>query len=180
MSVENIPDDRLKTYYENIWQQVEADRAHNYHFTSGPVVREYADKLRDAALADAIDGAPKQVRLPWLRVRMPRFQHTPAEKEALLTYLIGHDRIPDPDPPHPNSVLNTAPDTAEEAIVAKAGRTLIGAQGFSCVACHRLGNFEPGCSDRFGTGIGSNTQPNPQVGKMKTVVGKLRSRGVTS
>ena len=47
MSVENMPDERPKTYYENIRQQVEADRAHRLSFTSGPTVRQYAERLRD-------------------------------------------------------------------------------------------------------------------------------------
>jgi hypothetical protein len=46
MSVERMPDERLAQFYENIRQQVEADRAHKHQFTTGPTVRQYADKLR--------------------------------------------------------------------------------------------------------------------------------------
>jgi hypothetical protein len=46
MSVENMPDERLIHFYESIRQQADADRAHKHHFTAGPTVRQYADKLR--------------------------------------------------------------------------------------------------------------------------------------
>ena len=42
-----MPDQRLIHYYENIRQQAEADRAHKYHFTSAPTIRDYADRLRN-------------------------------------------------------------------------------------------------------------------------------------
>jgi hypothetical protein len=42
-----MPDESLTRYYENIRQQVEADRVHKHQFTAGPTVRQYADRLRD-------------------------------------------------------------------------------------------------------------------------------------
>jgi hypothetical protein len=47
MSVENMTDERLLVFYENIRQQVEADRPLKYRFIAGPTVRQYADNLRD-------------------------------------------------------------------------------------------------------------------------------------
>jgi len=48
-------------FYENIRQQVEADRANKHQFMANPTVRQYADKLRKrndqatvTALADRV------------------------------------------------------------------------------------------------------------------------------
>ena len=46
MTVENMPDERLIIFYENIRQQVDADRPHAHKLTSGPTVRQYAEQLR--------------------------------------------------------------------------------------------------------------------------------------
>jgi len=45
MSVELMSDERLAHFYENVRQQVEADRAYKHRITAGPTVRQYADKL---------------------------------------------------------------------------------------------------------------------------------------
>src|SRR5690606_21403008 len=87
---------------------------------------------------EAVSGEQPKPRMPWLKVRMPRFQHTKAEKSALVRYLISHDRIPDSAPA---GKPIAAKSKESEAIVS--GYTLIGAKGFSCVACHRVGTFEP-------------------------------------
>jgi hypothetical protein len=50
MSVENMPDERLRCFYENIRQQVVADRPFQHKLTSDPTVRQYADRLRDEIL----------------------------------------------------------------------------------------------------------------------------------
>jgi hypothetical protein len=47
MSFENTPDDRLLCFYENIRKQVDADRPLKHKLTTGPTVRQYADRLRD-------------------------------------------------------------------------------------------------------------------------------------
>ena len=41
-----MPDDRLVTYYEQIRQQVEADRGSKYPLTASRSVREYAEFLQ--------------------------------------------------------------------------------------------------------------------------------------
>jgi hypothetical protein len=46
MGVEDMPDERLAHFYENIRQQVEADRANKHQFMANPTVRQYADRLR--------------------------------------------------------------------------------------------------------------------------------------
>ena len=45
MTVENMPDERLIIFYENIRQQVDADRPHAQKLTSVPTVRRYAEQL---------------------------------------------------------------------------------------------------------------------------------------
>lgn len=47
MSFERMPDERLTRFYENIRQQVEADRAYTHKFMANPTVRQYADNLQD-------------------------------------------------------------------------------------------------------------------------------------
>jgi hypothetical protein len=58
MSVENMPDERLAHFYENVRQQVEADRANKCQFTVGPTVREYADRLRHEMIRRRLKHAP--------------------------------------------------------------------------------------------------------------------------
>jgi len=111
-----------------------------------PALTAVGDKMFDDALADALSGNQKTVRLPWLLVRMPRFKHTKAQQQALLTYLIGHDRIPPGAPETLYQQLTKQAqqtksiDKAERLI---AGRELVGGKGFSCVACHKFGDYEP-------------------------------------
>ena len=58
MSVEKMPDQRLVRYYENIRQQVDADRGHKHQFATGPTVREYADRLRNEMIRRRLQHAP--------------------------------------------------------------------------------------------------------------------------
>jgi len=46
MSYSNSKDESLLTYYENIRQQVEAERYSQHRFTTGSV-KQYADSLRE-------------------------------------------------------------------------------------------------------------------------------------
>ncbi len=103
-----------------------------------PALNAVGDKLLDAALAEAVSGEQPRPRLPWLKVRMPRFGHAKEDKAALVRYLIGRDRIPDNAPATDKPKLDQA---KADALVT--GYTLVGAKGFSCVACHRVGSFEP-------------------------------------
>ncbi len=103
-----------------------------------PALNAVGDKLLDTVLEEAISGEQLKTRLPWLKVRMPKFEHTSAEKSALVKYFIAHDRVPD-NAPGSNRVLSFPANS--DALVT--GHTLVGAKGFSCVACHRVGSFEP-------------------------------------
>ena len=58
MSVENMPDERLVVYYENIRLQVEADRANKHQFMANPTVRQYADRLRDEMTKRKLQHSP--------------------------------------------------------------------------------------------------------------------------
>ena len=110
-----------------------------------PNLTAVGDKLRDEALEKGVNGDPEKVRLPWLKVRMPKFNHTDDERAALVSYLIGHDRItaPESDPAAPSvRVADDAP-AAVDSTTLLAGRQLVGAGGFSCTACHTVGDYEP-------------------------------------
>ena len=58
MSVERMPDERLTHFYENIRQQVEADRAHKHQFTANQTVRQYADQLRSEMVKRRLKHSP--------------------------------------------------------------------------------------------------------------------------
>ena len=105
-----------------------------------PSLSAVGDKLLDDALKTAIAGEQKTPRLPWLRVRMPRFHHTKSESAALQAHLIGRDRIPSGAP------LAAKPPAAKlpaDSQVLVTGQTLVGIRGFSCIACHKVGDYEP-------------------------------------
>jgi hypothetical protein len=58
MSLERITDESLVGYYENVRQQVEADRVHKRRFTAGPTVRQYPDRLRDEMVRRRLQHVP--------------------------------------------------------------------------------------------------------------------------
>jgi len=58
MGFERMPDERLTRFYENIRQQVEADRASKYKFMANPTVRKYADDLRDEIIRRRLQYLP--------------------------------------------------------------------------------------------------------------------------
>ena len=105
-------------------------------------------------MAEAVNGGMKKRRLPWLAVHMPRFQHSDAERSALLAAFISHDRVPDDAPE--SAVARTEAAQAhggaepEEESRLVAGQRLVGPGGFSCIACHEMGRLrsqERGHSD---------------------------------
>jgi mono/diheme cytochrome c family protein/glucose/arabinose dehydrogenase len=112
-----------------------------------PNLTAVGDKLKDEALAEAVNGGMKKRRLPWLTVRMPRFQHSDQERSALLAAFVSHDRIPD-DAPESAATRSdaaqarAAADSNEESRVV-AGQRLVGPSGFSCTACHDMGAYAP-------------------------------------
>ena len=58
MSVERMPDKRLTQFYENIRQQVDADRAHKHQFMANQTVRQYADQLRSEMIKRRLKHSP--------------------------------------------------------------------------------------------------------------------------
>jgi len=106
-----------------------------------PALTAVGDKLKHAALSEAVSGEQKTIRMPWLRVRMPRFQHSTADKQALLDYLISHDLVPDDGPRPPDFMIDSSDQNRAQLLIA--GQTITGAKGFSCISCHVLGEYEP-------------------------------------
>lgn len=108
-----------------------------------PSLTAVGDKLQDAALAEAASGEQPKPRLPWLRVRMPRFRHSDEEKAALVRYLKDADRIPEGAPRRANSseAAESARPISAEALLQ--GQQLVGPTGFSCIACHEMGKYKP-------------------------------------
>jgi hypothetical protein len=58
MSVEQMPDERLAHFYDNIRQQVEADRANKHPFMANPTVRQYAEQLRSEMIKRRLSHSP--------------------------------------------------------------------------------------------------------------------------
>lgn len=108
-----------------------------------PDLSAVGDKLRDDYLARAIAGQQEDFRMPWLRIRMPRFGHSDGDLATIVRYLVDHDRIPAgaAQPAEHAAVAATTGNGKDDE--AQLGRLLAGTRGFSCVACHRVGEFEP-------------------------------------
>jgi cbb3-type cytochrome oxidase cytochrome c subunit len=104
-----------------------------------PNLTAIGDKQRDEFLEKSISGMQPDMRMPWLKVRMPRFTHHEDEKQAILSYLINHDRIADGADATLRQQL--AEISEQERLVV--GRRLVGAGGFSCIACHQFGTYVP-------------------------------------
>ncbi len=114
-----------------------------------PNLTAVGDKLKDQALAEAVEGGGKKRRLPWLAVHMPRFEHTDDERAALLAAFISRDRVPDGAPESAAARTDAALTRAagatsdEEESRLVAGQRLVGTGGFSCIACHDMGTYSP-------------------------------------
>ncbi len=112
-----------------------------------PNLTAVGDKLKDEALAEAVNGGMKKRRLPWLAVRMPRFQHADLERSALLAAFVSRDRIPDGAPEsavaRSDAAQARADADANEESRMVAGQKLVGPSGFSCIACHDMGTYSP-------------------------------------
>jgi hypothetical protein len=46
MAIENLRDENLLRFYDNIREQVEADKRHKHRFAAGHTVKEYAEAIR--------------------------------------------------------------------------------------------------------------------------------------
>lgn len=104
-----------------------------------PDLTAVGDRLQDEALAKAVSGQQPR-RLPWLSVQMPRFNHSEQELAALTDYLIGHDRLPNGIPDERLKLNQPELPASEELLV---GRELTGGRAFNCIACHKMGDYEP-------------------------------------
>jgi mono/diheme cytochrome c family protein/glucose/arabinose dehydrogenase len=102
-----------------------------------PSLTAVGDKLLDSSLLKAIHGE-QAVRKPWLKVRMPKFKHSKDEANAIVAYLIGQDRIPDGAP----GVVQIRTEKVDDQSLV-VGQALVGPKGFSCIACHKVGDYEP-------------------------------------
>ncbi len=132
-----------------------------------PSLTSVGDKFHDDTLAKLIQGG-QSPRRPWLKVRMPRFNHTDTERDAVVHFLVEHDRIPANPPtglgrsgvagvesssPQPKATTKTAggsktrpqPPGAElePASALAAGHQLVSARGFGCMSCHTVGKHHP-------------------------------------
>jgi mono/diheme cytochrome c family protein len=103
-----------------------------------PPLTAVGDRLVDAALEQGVQGKLPR-RLDWLKVRMPKFRHTPMETAALVSHLQGADRLPD----HAPATRPFGELPSNDPAVRLAGRELTGGKGFSCVACHALKDYVP-------------------------------------
>lgn len=113
-----------------------------------PNLTAIGDKLLDAGLLKSVSGEQDRLRQDWLRIQMPKFAHTEVDRKALLSFLTGQDRVPEnpPDPRFTSGMqalagIEANPDAAPPAAIL--GRQLIGAGGFSCIACHQVGDYRP-------------------------------------
>ena len=57
-NLSRMPDDRLKRFYEDIRQQVAADKANKHKFTAGQGVRDYADELQRELIRRGLPYSP--------------------------------------------------------------------------------------------------------------------------
>jgi len=107
-----------------------------------PALTAVGDKLLDSVLRESVRGDQRKIRMPWLLVRMPKFHHSEQVTSDLMKYLIAHDRIPagSPETIHLNTVAE--PDSVNPQMLI-AGHTLVGARGWSCIACHEAGSYVP-------------------------------------
>ncbi|NQV22982.1 MAG: hypothetical protein HQ518_01335 [Rhodopirellula sp.] len=103
-----------------------------------PNLNAVGDRLLNEALAKAVSGEQKR-RMDWKLVRMPKFKHSDADRQALVDHLIGSDRIPDKAP-----TWNIKDDTSKvDDQTLLVGQELVGPKGFSCIACHQVGDYVP-------------------------------------
>jgi len=103
-----------------------------------PNLNALGDRLLDAALAKAVSGEQKR-RMDWKMVRMPKFKHSDADRQALVNYFINSDRIPDGAPTWDIKDDNSKVD--DQTLLV--GQELVGPKGFSCIACHQVGDYVP-------------------------------------
>lgn len=75
----------------------------------------------------------REIRRPWLYVRMPKFKLTSEESDAIVDYLVSVDRIP----PVPHEM-----PAIEKSKMDVAGKRLVTSDGFGCTSCHDVGDLK--------------------------------------
>ena len=103
-----------------------------------PNLNAVGDRLLDEALAKAVSGEQKR-RMDWKMVRMPKFKHNDADRQSLVDYFIDSDRIPDGAPTW--DINDDASKVDDQTLLV--GQELVGPKGFSCIACHQVGDYVP-------------------------------------
>ena len=103
-----------------------------------PNLNAVGDRLLDEALAKAVSGEQKR-RMDWKLVRMPKFKHSEADRQVLVDYFINSDRIPDNAPTW--DIKDDDSKVDDQTLVI--GQELVGPKGFSCIACHQVGDYVP-------------------------------------
>lgn len=103
-----------------------------------PNLNALGDRLLDEALEKAVSGEQKR-RMDWKLVRMPKFKHSAEDRQALVDYFISSDRIPDNAPTW--DIKENDSNVSDQTLVI--GQELVGPKGFSCIACHQVGDYVP-------------------------------------
>lgn len=103
-----------------------------------PNLNALGDRLLDAALPKAVSGEQKR-RMDWKLVRMPKFKHSDADRQALVDFFISSDRIPDNAPTW--DIEDDDSKVSDQTLLI--GQELVGPKGFSCIACHQVGDYVP-------------------------------------
>jgi len=104
-----------------------------------PSLNSVGDKLHDKALAAAIR-RQGTVHRTYRQVRMPRFNLSDKQLQALTEHLVAIDRIP----PYESKTQPPAePPTSELATLQAAGNRLVTTDGFGCTSCHTVGGIDP-------------------------------------
>ena len=99
-----------------------------------PPLISVGDKLYEQSLRDAI--LRKSVHRDYLHVRMPRFNLSDEQLQALVDYFVQSDRVP------PRSGQQLPPAT-DPLTLHTVGSRLVTTDGFGCTSCHQLGSVEP-------------------------------------
>ncbi len=100
-----------------------------------PALFTVGDKLTDKALRQALEAGVR--RRWWFAVRMPRFELSPEELQALLEHLKAKDRVPQ------ELTRTHVPSEFEPGELLASGSRLVTAGGFGCTSCHQIGPVIP-------------------------------------
>ena len=108
--------------------------------SEAPSLNAIGDKFHTPVLQSLIQGGTTPHR-PWLKIRMPRFRHSPEALHAITDFFVRHDRLQLTESP----LVKTAPRLPDknDANLLNAGQQLVSSRGFGCMSCHTLGRHRP-------------------------------------